>query len=98
MSGQIKFEKNAYLIPLEMFLNYLEEINEMKPMYQHMLDTISLQICGHNLAIIDEKRLQTFSRTFRFRSKRKQIFTGVGGRKLTYSSFSFSIPKNTFIK
>lgn len=55
MSKQTKFENNTDYIPPEVSLNYLEEVNEMKSMYQHMLDTLSRQICRHNSDIIGNK-------------------------------------------
>lgn len=55
MSKQRKFENNTDYIPPEVPLNYLEEINEMKSMYQHTLDTLGLQIRRHNSDIIGNK-------------------------------------------
>ena len=37
-SEQKNVEKNTDLIPPEVSINYLEDINERKPMYQHTLD------------------------------------------------------------
>lgn len=38
-SEQKNVEENTDFIPPEVSLNYLEDINERKPMYQHTLDT-----------------------------------------------------------